>query len=261
MANVRIHYERATCLRLAVLTAVGTCVVAPAASAAASAKDIIRRQGDSMKGVKTYLATWKTTSSVGMTSTTTIASEMTTGRFRMTTSMSGMGAPSGKKGQTIIVDDGRNMYNYAGYTNSWSKSPHDPKTAKMFSDPSSVQAEAERNMGITYSLLPSTKIGGRTVYAVQVHMKGFAGMGGKSKVVHYIDQRTYRTVLISTSMTMPIGRGKMTTVTSKTMVVSEKINPAIPAGTFRFTPPPGSKQASTPSFGNMMPRRRQGKAR
>lgn len=236
------RYPGPTICAIAMCLSLGAA--ATSLSAAPTAVEILQYERARMKKLKTYQASYITTSSEGLRSKDTIAIDLENVKARITSTRD-FGSEAGKSRLLMfVVDDGKFQYVYEAFGNYWRKWPHDPHLVEEFTDSTAPSKDLERRFGITYKLLPSIKLAAKPVYVVQIQLKNMGGKHNENgeKILHYIDQATFRRRQTITITSKTGRQGLPVHRTSKMVVTDEKFDEPIPDGTFNFTPPPGSKE-------------------
>lgn len=263
--------------------------LASRAMAAPDAAAIMKKATASMKGLKTYQATWVMTMGMGAMGTMSINMDMKMipgqGKFAMKMSPTGQAtgqmAMAGAMANMQSVDDGKNMYMYLPVMGGYQKGPHNPA---LNMDPRKQMMEQTENANFKY--LRMEKMAGRDTHVIEAlidmrkAMEAQAKRSGRTlqvppgaqnmppmKAEMYVDAATGR----MKQMVMHMNMGGMMggagasrpgapkppamTMDMKMAVTREVLNAPIPDAAFKFTPPPGAKllQGTPGGMGMGMP--------
>lgn len=145
-----------------------------------------------------------------------------------------------------VIDDGITMYSYIPAAKQYSKSPSQVKNQQQVG----LSQIAGLSRQATLKLRPSENVGGKPAHVIQIIPKAPLG-NQKMLMLLYIDKQTNTMRQLKTTMTaqMP-GQTKPVTQTMLVTIKDEKFDAPIPDSVFKFTPPPGAKEAV--GMGGMM---------
>jgi len=213
---------------------------------AQDAKAIIAKSIAAYSNLKTYQAdlTMEQTGPQGKSKTTIALKKSGEKMFsKITTS-----APTQMGKNITSVTDGKTITLYMGDMKQYMKMPVSPMTKQMMNDaimPNSIMKKVAQEG--TVKKLADGNMNGKPTFVLE---SSDSKQPNSPKTRLYIDKATSRLVKIegTAPAANPMGGGSMTL-----LFRNEKINAAIPASAFVFTPPKGAKAMANPMGGGGAP--------
>lgn len=209
----------------------GLCTwMAATAAQAQTAEQIVKRNEEAMKALKTYQATYITSTQSPMGNIQQQMDIKAIPGKKMAMTLSG-----GMGGGLQVVDDGTNMWLYMPMTKQYQKNPS--QIAKRQSASPADVGQLAKNADL--KLLKAEKVDGKETSVVQIVPKNNSAM----KVKAYFDKGTGLLVKMEIAGSgPPQGNQPGATFNSVVQIKNMKLNAPIAPSAFKFTPPAGAKQ-------------------
>jgi len=211
---------------------IGAAAITGLQAYAQNAKAIVTKSAAIYTGAKTYQATYTSVITAGAQGAMNMKMDLKMNqskKMNIKMAMSGGGLGTATM-NSQAVSDGKFIYTYIPTMNGYSKVPMS-QASTMLAGFGISPVDVKTGKG-TYKLLPATTIGGKSCYVVE-----YTPQGTTRKTTFAINKANYHYVQFKT---VTVASGQPVTVTVS--VSNEVLNAPLPASTFVFTPPKGSKE-------------------